>query len=346
MEIFKDYKNTIRAAMEADLKRKRMFSNIPNQSLNESISKGMDHVGLNRSDILALSHKKEILSSLNVLAEELGVTVDFNQPTGAHPDFVQLKGTNNIEYHYITSIFIDVKGSTSLFAKYSPDVVSIIVNTIQQAGIHLTLLFGGYVHRLQGDGLFAYFGGKNVSKNTSVLKALQATSLFTYFIKNDLKELFLKQGIDKIFTRIGIDLGEDEDVAWFDAGIGEISEVTTSSLHTSLAPKMQSHAESNGIVVGDNVKGYAEYSDQLLMAPVSKRTGDENNQYIFQNQSAGINYAQYDFEWLKFLKRQSFIITDTSGEKLEIKGKPDYSTDNLSSLGAIASKNKPFYPSA
>src|SRR5947208_2404428 len=37
---------------------------------------------------------------------------------GLHPDFKHLKGTVNTEYHYIVSVFIDIKGSTNLHKEY------------------------------------------------------------------------------------------------------------------------------------------------------------------------------------------------------------------------------------
>src|SRR5690606_32115194 len=96
-----------------------------------------------------------------------------------------------------------------------------------------------------------------------------------------LKSLFLEQGIENIYTRIGIDLGYDRDVVWGMAGIGEISEVTTCSLHTSLASKMQSKAVSNGVVIGDHIKKESPLLSEFF-TPVCARTGSESDRYIFR----------------------------------------------------------------
>ncbi|MEB0276871.1 hypothetical protein QN376_19995, partial [Cryobacterium sp. 5B3] len=69
------------------------------------------------------------------------------------------------------------------------------------------MIFDGYIQRLHGDGMFVYFGGKNQDRAESAKRCLTAASLFTYFVKNDLKDLFSEQGIETIFTRIGIDYG-------------------------------------------------------------------------------------------------------------------------------------------
>jgi adenylate cyclase len=336
MKIYNDYIDTINAAIRAD--RKSNPINERYASYNGGITKSFSF-----SDYCAKVPEKKLLPSLESLSKEVGLQINFDQQLGLHPDFAHLKHSEKTESHYIISVFIDIKGSTNLFMKYDPETVLIITNTIQRAAIHTCLIFGGYIHRLQGDGLFVYFGGKNKDIKTSVLRALQSTSVFTHFVKNDLKDLFLEQGIDKINTRIGIDLGYDADVIWAMAGIGEISEVTTCSLHTSLASKMQSSAESNGIVIGDNVKTNLDLSFQNLAITVSKRTGNENDRYIFRNPNDNFYYTQYDFDWFNFLKRQFFIATDLQGN-IGLKQKEVINQNrNVEFLAPIAALNKPYY---
>jgi hypothetical protein len=167
--------------------------------------------------------------------------------------------------------------------------------------------------------------------------------VFTYFVKNDLKSLLEQQGIDKIFTRIGIDLGYDKDVVWSMAGIGETSEITTCSLHTSLASKMQACAESNGVVIGQNVKDNLPIGDCDLLYPVSRRTGKDKDRYIFEDAVSNFFYTQYDFHWLKFLRRQEFIASDPYGE-IWLKRKKNYEEErNIEDLAKIASLNKPYF---
>ncbi len=230
MNIYEDYLNAIRKTIASDKSIRNR-----NEELSYSdkeIRKGFDFKTLNQ-----LIPEKRLLPSLAAFAQELGLKPDFEQKLGMHPDFSNLKHSDRLEEHYIVSMFVDIKGSTNLFSKYEPQTVWGITNTIQRAAIHTCLIFGGYVHRLQGDGLFVYFGGKKMNPILAVEKGLQFSSVFTYFVKEDLRKLFDEQGIEKIFTRIGVDLGYDRDVVWGMAGIGEISEVTTCSLHTSLAVK-------------------------------------------------------------------------------------------------------------
>lgn len=334
MKIYNDYLKTIKNAMVAEANWNQPISNLSFEQ-RDSFQKGYSF-----AELKAQLPQATLLPSLDDFAKELNLKPNFNQSLGMHPDFAHLKNTDDLEKHYIVSTFIDIKGSTNLFKKYSPETVFIISNTIQRAAIHTCLIFGGYVHRLQGDGLFVYFGGKSITKEESVNNALISNSIFTYFVKNDLKNLFYEQGIENIYTRIGIDLGYNEDVLWASAGIGEISEVTTCSLHTSLASKMQAFAVSNGIVVGDNViKQNTNYSE--LSSPVCNRTDNENDRYIFQIPTENFRYTQHDFNWLKFLKKQPFIATDLDGN-LVLK-KRQLRNLEAKHIAPIAEKNRPYF---
>jgi class 3 adenylate cyclase len=335
MHIFDDYLKPIRAAIAADPKSGRLHENL---TFND---RSFDKV-FNLKSFNEQVPQKRLLPSLADFARTIGLTPNFDQHLGLHPDFSHLKHSENLEHHYIVSMFVDIKRSTNLFAKYTPQTVWIITNTIQRAAIHTCLIFGGYVHRLQGDGLFVYFGGKNMNASLAVERSLQFSSVFTYFVKEDLKSLFTEQGIEQIFTRIGVDLGYEKDVVWGMAGIGEISEITTCSLHTSLASKMQSYAVSNGIVAGDHIKNETPRLAEFF-TPVCTRTGNENDRYIFRIPEERFNYTQYDFEWLKFLKKQDFIATDFYGN-LQLKSKQTVlSNRDTTNLAPIAVVSKPYY---
>lgn len=333
MNIYNDYIKNIELAMNAD---RRNASNESFDSFNGTIEKGFSSEKINKG-----LTSESLLPSLETFASELNLTGNFSQSLGEHPDFAYLKGTDKTEKHYIASAFIDIKGSTNLFRKYSPDLVLVINDTIQKAAIHTCIIFGGYIQRLQGDGLMVYYGGRNITTSDAVNQALLSTGIFSYFVKNDLRRVFDQQGIDNIYTRTGIDLGYNQDVVWSDTGIGRISEITTCSLHTSLAAKMQSYAVSNGIVIGANIVSEAP-KIQELTTPISHRTENENDRYIFQIPDKNFRYTQFDFDWLKFLKKQDFIATDLEG-RLTFKASGnmvDRSTDDLKS---VAFNSTPYY---
>lgn len=152
--------------------------------------------------------------------------------------------------------------------------------------------------------------GKNMSIEQSVQNAIMASSLFSQFVKEELPELFEEQGVENIYTRIGIDVGEAEDAEdtlWYLAGMDECSEVTTCSLHTSLAAHMQGNALHNGIVLGDHVKVKSGYHKDLFYI-LTDKDGMEDR-YIFQIPEENFNYTQWAFRWKEFLNQQESAIT-------------------------------------
>ncbi len=254
-------------------------------------------------------YDKILFESLSSLKDISGINAKYNERPGEHPDFVTIKHTNSVEQHGITSMFIDIKNSTRLFAKYESFAVANITTTIQRAAMHTCWYFDGYIQRFHGDGLMVYFGGKQKSTSESIQQALGAASYFSYFMENDLKNLFAEQGIEDIFTRIGIDTGYDEDVIWYLAGIGECSEITTCSLHTSLAYKVQQNAKNNGVMVGDKTKINSHLFGELFKI---KKVNEKEERYIFSIPDENFYYAQWEFNWVEYIKNLMKVKNENS----------------------------------
>lgn len=330
METFLEYQNIIEKALNRNEKHKNL-SDTQYHSSQTGSSIGLEKYTM--SDYITNRAQLSFSRDLIAIANQMGAVPLANQIIGHHPHFSHLKGTTNTEKHYIISAFIDIKGSTNLFKKYDEETNMIITNTIQLAAINVCQLFGGFIQRIQGDGLFVYFGGKNIDRNKATQHCLTALSLFSYFVKNDLKRVFEQHGIERIFTKIGVDFGDDDKVLWGVAGIQNTSEIATYSLHTSLAAKMQAYAGSNEIVVGQYVKDKANF-DSLLYTVV------EEKRYIFSDSENGFYYTQYKFDWIKYLKSSQYIATSITGD---ITIKPQISTiPNLTLLKEVVGENRPY----
>lgn len=273
----KDIKNAI--SNDAILKQ-RSFSNYSNGPINLSTIMGQE---------TQFEH-------IEPLRQLLGLPVPVIS-SGIHPDFANVGVTKSMEQHYIVSVFMDVKNSTVLFKKYNNDQIALVIQTIQSAAIAICSLFNGHIQRLQYDGVFVYFGGKGVSKEKAIQNSINATSFFSYFVKYELNEILKEYDFDKITTRTGIDFGDDDKVSWYRLGVGSATEVTTVSLHTSLAPKMQSNAEENGIVIGDNVKNRLSLDTYVSKVTYRKDGVLLEDDYIYSNPY----YRQYKFNWRNWL---------------------------------------------
>lgn len=309
-----------------------------NKSLSEEYRNfsGPDNTAeLKAKTIGSVRLKMEPESSLLTLNQFVSTYDSKDALVGMHKDFRYLKGTDQTENHYITSVFIDIKGSTNLNDTYDLPVLLNITNTIQSAAIHVCLMFGGHIQRLQGDGVFVYFGGRNVNKAESVRQAVTATSMFTYFVKNDLQKIFEEDGVENISTRTGIDFGDDHEVLWGTFGVGNCIELTTQSLHTSLASKCQGYADKNGIVVGQHVK------DRLLIDEkyydyVKNSKGEITDRYVYVGRKKGVYYTQYRFDWFNYLKSLPYIRSDKDGN-LYVASKEEQEQERLDRLRKTAS---------
>ncbi|WP_411347099.1 nucleotide-binding domain-containing protein [Paenibacillus sp. WLX2291] len=230
----------------------------------------------------------------------------FSTSIGCHPDFINLK-ENSLEYQYIVSVFMDISGSTKLGLKFDLPQVRFYKNAILRSAIEIFQAFDGHIHRLQGDAIFAFFGSKSVTKADAIINALNASSLMQSFNKNSLNDFFDSYGLDPLKIRIGIDVGDDPDVLWSKYGIADIHEITTTSIHTDLAAKLQSKAKGNSIMIGENIFRYLDLPDKYLTI----RNYQENSQqveelFIIKNP----NYSMRLFEWGKYLEDFPYSIND------------------------------------
>lgn len=336
-KLYKNYVDEIAHYLKQE-KRGSISKGFSQGRLNENLSSAPTMLWQDRT-------KNEAnFRSLSALNTVTGLNAKYEEKLGAHPSFNHLKNGNISEYHYIVSMFIDVRNSTGLFQKYTPDVVAGICRTIQLAAIHTCWYFDGYIHRLQGDGLMVYFGGKNITKQTAVDNALMAASFISYFVKNDLKDLFEREGVNRIYTRIGIDFGDTDVTLWHNAGVGECSEITTTSLHTSLACKMQTQAENNGVITGDNILRFKPNHSEYFNHKKYKKNGNEQP-YVYQIPEENFRYKQHDFNWERYLKNHPSIEEDADGN-LNFKGTPvlpnPHIQQNIRHLQQNAANYKPY----
>lgn len=322
MNIFNPYLDVIKKAIDKDPKKMtKFFSSVQDEY-------DMSYITKLRNELPGLENLNESVQQI----KGMGTPELTSLPKlGSHPDFEHLRGTTETENHWIISGFIDVKKSTQLFNRFTKATVALITEGIIKASIFAVNLNGGYVHRIQGDGLMVYFGGKNKDKAGATKDALKAFAMISYFVKNDLKESFEANGISEIFTRAGLDLGHDNQVHWMYSGLGDAGEITTCSLHTSLAPKMQAKATNNGIVVGQHIVN--QLTNQKCFNKKSNAIWDYGD---------GRLYEQYDFDWERYIVENDFAIQNRDGKTLLNIGKSQ-SIPNSVNLAPIAQLSKPYF---
>lgn len=235
---------------------------------------------------------------------------------GAHPDFSDLEESSYINHHCV-SVFVDIKGSTRLIEKYSLLEVRLIKDSLLTLAIQVANQFGGHVHRLQGDGIFLQFVRRNLHPNDAIINALNATSILTQFVTKDLADIMKQYSIRPLKIRVGIDFGKNEEVLWSYYGIPGCNELTTTSLHTDMAAKLQSKATDNTILIGGNVKNTLDLKTDFY-SYYENETNKEKVYYI----STQFTYPFFVFNWQEYLLTLPFIGKNSDGATLDVIEKP------------------------
>ncbi|WP_250517893.1 adenylate/guanylate cyclase domain-containing protein [Caballeronia sp. INDeC2] len=195
---------------------------------------------------------------------------------GCHPDFQHLEGTDEIEYHHVTTMFIDVKNSTRLGLRYPLDVVQHIKNSILRAASETVRAMDGHVHRFMGDALMAFFGGRGTCKESSAMAAISCAAMLQALMQESVVPALMKRGIDArdIGFRVGLDFGDDKDVLWSSYGYTDVHEVTATSFYVDVSAKLQSMASKDAAMLGQNLMKFLDLPETLLQQKTERR-GDE-----------------------------------------------------------------------
>ena len=227
---------------------------------------------------------------------------------GDHPDFAHLKGTNLEEFCAVTTLFMDMEGSTRLNLLYPPSDVARIKNAFIQMAIEVVKAFDGHVHRIMGDAVMAYFGGTGVRPESSGIDAINCASVLQALVRESVIPYLEDEGFGNEFgIRIGVDYGPEDRVLWRSYGFPGMEEVTATSFHVDVASKLQHAAGRHEVVIGGSLRELLDFPEQLLAIKTVVRNGvNEPRPYLRPNltdeNGRPINYPQHVLVWDKYLE--------------------------------------------
>ena len=178
---------------------------------------------------------------------------------GDHPDFQNLSGTDSTERHAITTMFMDLEGSTRLSRFRDLEEVYRIKNAFIRAAIEVVRSFDGHVHRIMGDAVMAFFGGRRTSSEQGAIDGINCAAVLSHAVKT---VVIPTLGDDKLGVRIGLDYGGENDVLWSSYGYPGVEEVTATSFNVDVAAKLQHAARRNRVMIGQSIKEFLVFSRQ------------------------------------------------------------------------------------
>lgn len=230
-----------------------------------------------QADITELPAVQEEHAAQRPIRHWFGKATAVNQGRiGCHPDFIHLEGTDEMELHHITTMFVDIKNSTRLALHYPLEDVQHIKNSMLRAASETVRAMDGHVHRFMGDALMAYFGGKNQSKESTAMAAVCCAAMLRTLMQQAVVPALNARSIDAedIGFRVGIDFGDDADVLWSSYGFSEVNEVTATSFYVDASAKLQSMASKDCAMLGRNLLHFLDLPEVLTSQKFEKSDGE------------------------------------------------------------------------
>lgn len=234
--------------------------------------------------------------------------IGVNPPSiGDHPDFEHLRGTDREEFCSVTTLFMDMEGSTRLNLLHSPSEVARIKNAFIQMAIEVVKAFDGHVHRIMGDAVMAFFGGRGTRSEVASIDAINCASVLQLLVRRVVVPFLEKEGFGNEFgIRIGLDYGPADRVLWRSYGFPEMEEVTATSFFVDVASKLQHAAGRNQIMIGSSLRGLLDFPEELLAVKTAVRNGEEVKlPFLLPNltnrDGQSIDYRQHVLRWDSYL---------------------------------------------
>jgi class 3 adenylate cyclase len=242
-----------------------------------------------------VEHDYNIQNNLRKLYGKRGVK---RAVIGGHPDFNHLVDSGDKENGFVTSLFVDIQGSTRLGVFYTPDLVFYFKNQIIKCAIECVLAFDGHVHRIMGDAILAFFRGGGNERN-SAIDAINCGAVLVQFIREEVVPQLRERGLaEDVGIRVGVDYGSHSQVLWGMYGYSGVSEVTATSFHVDVAAKLQQSAPRNRVMLGQSIVDLLGLHDEVIEIRRSIKGNEKVLQpYVTPNytdaQKKPMNYRQY-----------------------------------------------------
>lgn len=228
-----------------------------------------------------------------------------------HQDFSELIHGGQMN-HFITTMFVDIKGSTRLSLKYPDDLEFIykFKNAVIKSCIEVIHAFDGCVHRIMGDAVLGFFGSSKIDRPQSILDCLNAAAMLTVVLEHTIKPWLQEQKSDfdvrDFGFRVGCNFGNDDEVLWGNYGFGQIGEISPTGLPVDLAAKLQSLASKNQIMMGQGLLEFFNIPNDFCKIKTITRSGETiEKEFIYPNYTKAdgtdLNYIMRSLKTHKYI---------------------------------------------
>lgn len=258
-----------------------IFNRASSKRILKSVSESMEHnqeTGSTRTandGLPAVGPQQEyvIQKYLRTLFDKQGIN---SGGIAQHPDFLYLALDNSTKNQYVSTLFIDIKGSTRLSLIYDLEFIYKFKNAVLQTCIEIVRSFDGYVHRLMGDALMAFFGSSTMDKEQAAIDSINCSLMCKLTLESAIKPwLERHKGFDAstFGFRIGCNFGDDHEVLWGNYGFGYLGEISPTGLPVDLAAKLQGLASKNEIMIGQGIIDFIKWPEDYSSIKTKRQSG-------------------------------------------------------------------------
>ncbi len=149
-------------------------------------------------------------------------------------------------------IYADLVGSTTMSMTLSIDKLVDVIRVFAHEISHVVDSYGGYVLKYAGDAVISFFPGRVNNKNKHLVSdtSVECGKSMINVIRETNRIFNEKFGYPELFTKIGIDAGENAIVQY---GYDQDSPIDILGYSMNIASKITSLTGANKVSIGENV---------------------------------------------------------------------------------------------
>jgi class 3 adenylate cyclase len=158
-------------------------------------------------------------------------------------------------------IYADLVGSTTMSMTLSIDKLVDVIRVYAHEISHVVDSYGGYVLKYAGDAVISFFPGRvnNKDRHRASDTSVECGKSMINVIRETNRIFNRKFGYPELFTKIGIDAGENAIVQY---GYDQDSPIDILGYSMNIASKITSLTGANRISIGDNVYKSLDHKTQ------------------------------------------------------------------------------------
>ncbi|EZQ20299.1 hypothetical protein CF98_00295 [Halopseudomonas bauzanensis] len=150
-----------------------------------------------------------------------------------------------------------------------------------------------------GDALLAFFGGKQLTKEDSIINTINCVVLLQSIMTDTIIPSLVERGysIHHLGFRIGFDFGDDNQVLWRSFGFNDVREITATSFSVDFSAKLQSYASKNQSMLGERLIKFIDFPEKYTSIKKIIKNGETED-------LSSKTYTGKDGESIKYNFRQ------------------------------------------